>query len=180
MKASVHPVYDTSKNAKYSVGTQSIGVLIVGNNPMELGQYCRSLINFREANFTIETAFNVVECFRHIVKFKPSIVVVDDSIGFMNMIAIADKMRSDASNAHVPLIIIKNSSYHHATLKKTVDAFLMLDRMLDGELPYLILDTIQLRKEKSNGTSEVGNEGGLDKKLSKLLMSLFSSHKAST
>lgn len=174
MKTSFYPIYDTAKDVKSSFATPSIGVLMVGNNPMELGQYCRSLINFREAKFTIETVFNIGEFFRNIAKFKPSVVVLDDSVGFMSMMEITDKMLTDVRFAHIPVIVIKNSSYHHATLKKGVDAFVMLDRVLGGELPYLILETIQRRKEKSKKSSEGRTTTGLDKRLSKLLMSLFS------
>lgn len=174
MKTSVYPTYDTAKELKSSFSTPSIAVLMVGNNPMELGQYCRSLINFREAKFTIETVFNTGECFRNIAKFKPSILVLDDSVGFMSMMEITDKMLTDVRFAHIPVIVVKNSSYHHATLRKGVDAFVMLDSVLGGELPYLILDTIQRRKEKNKKSSEVGQSAGFDKKLSKLLMSLFS------
>ena len=174
MKTSSHPLCDTLKNVKSSYKTPSIGVLMVGNNPLELGQYCRSLFNFREAKFTIETAFNSEECFKNIVKFKPSIVVVDDSVGFMSMIEITDKMYSDMRFAHIPVIVIKNSSYHHATLKKGVDAFVMMDRVLGGELPYLILDSIQNRKEKRKKESEANGAASFDKKFSRLLMSFFS------
>ncbi len=180
MKTSVHPLCDPLKNVKSSFKTKSISVLMVGNNPLELGQYCRSLVNFRDAKFTIETAFNSEECFKSIVKFKPAIVVLDDSVGFMSMMEITEKMHSDVRFAHIPVIVIKNSSYHHATLKKAVDAFMMLDRVLEGELPYLILDTVQYRKEKRKKESEARVAVGFDKKFSKLLMSFFSSNKAST
>lgn len=181
MKPSVHSFYDSIKNVKGSFEALTIGVLMVGNNPMELGQCCRSLTNFRKAKFTIETAFDSGECFKCLVKFKPSIVVLDDSIGFMSMMEIAETMRSDARFAHIPLIIIKSSNYHHAALKKGVDAFVMLDRVLSGELPYTILHSIKHRKEKSNKAMEFqGTTATFDKRLSKMWMSFFSPNKAST
>lgn len=180
MKTSAHPLCDTLRNVKGSLKMKSISVLMVGNNPMELGQYCRSLVNFRAAKFTIETAFNSEECFKNIVKFKPAIVVLDDSVGFMSMMEITEKMHSDMRFAHIPVIVVKNASYHHATLKKGVDEFIMLDRVLGGELPYLILETIKVRKEKMKNEREANDAASFDKRISKLLMSFFSPNKVST
>lgn len=179
MKTTTHPLQDTLKNVKSSAKIKSIKVLLVGNNPLELGQCCRSLINYRTKKFNIETAFSAEECFRKVLKFKPAIIILDDSVGFMNMIEITEKLNKDTRFTTIPVIVIKNSNYHHATLNEGVDEFIMLDRVLGGELPHLVLETIFNKRIKVRDSKALGAASSFEKKLSKLLWSFFSSNKIS-
>lgn len=172
MKATTHYHQNTFSNTKEPLRITSIKVLLVGNNPMELGQCCRSLINFRAKKFNIETAFSNEECFKKAGKFKPGVIILDDSIGFMNMMEIIEKLNKDPHYAQTPVIVIKNSNYHHATLKEGVAEFIMLDRVLSGELPEIIINTLlNAKAKKANQENTVPRS--FEKRISKLLFSLF-------
>lgn len=170
---------DTQRNVKESIKVKSINVLLVGNNPLELGQCYRSLTNFRSKKFNMDTAFSSEECFKKALKFKPAIIILADSIGFMDIMEITEKLHKDSHFSHTPVIVIKSSNYHHATLNEGVAEFIMLDRVLRGELPDLILKTIFNCRTKIANSNRLASDATFEKKISKLLTSFFSFNKVS-
>lgn len=151
-----------------------VRVLLVGNNPLELAQCSEQLVNFKKRKFDIDIAFSNDECYKETAKHYPSAIIIDDSVGFMNLMEITSKLHKDSRFHKIPLIVIKNSNYYHAGISGNVIEFILKDNLPQLSLPELILITLQTQSLKEKESSN-NLPPSLDQKMSRLFMSLFSS-----
>lgn len=154
----------------------AVNLLLVGNNPLELAHCSQLLSAFKMRKFKIETAFNNEECFKKVAKHKPSAIILDDSVGFMNLMEITEKLYKDSRFHNIPVIVLKNSNYYHAGMSDNAVEFLLKDNLEAERLPEKVLTAINNQKLKENNNGEVLS---LEKKMSKLFLSLFGTKKAS-
>lgn len=171
-------ISSTLDNSMYSsVNTlklKPVRVLLVGNNPLELAQCSEQLVNFKKRKFDIDIAFSNEECYKETARNFPSAIIIDDSVGFMNLMEITNKLHKESRFHNIPLIVIKNSNYYHAGIMGNVIEFILKDNLPQLSLPELILNILQTQslKEKDSGKNLTPS---LDQKMSRLFMSLFSS-----
>ena len=154
----------------------SVKVLLVGNNPLELAHCSQLLVNFKKRKFKIDTAFSPEECFKKTAKIKPSAIILDDSVGFMNLMEITEKLYKDSRYHHIPVIVLKNSNYYHAGISNNAVEFLLKENLESEGLPEKVLTAINTQMLQRSLDAE---ENTLEKRMSKLFLSLFGSKKAS-
>lgn len=162
-------IYSPNNNIKVN----TVKVLLVGNNPLELAMCSEQLVHFKKRKFNIDIAFNNEECYRSASKYHPSAIILDDSIGFMNLMEITDKFHKDSRFHNIPIVVIKNSNYYHAGITGNVIEFILKDSLDQVSLPEIILTAVINQKVKEKD-SEENLPASLDKKMSKLFLSLFS------
>lgn len=175
MKSTTDIVQNTSDHsAEFQFSTAN--VLLVGNNPLELAHCSQLLSDFKRRKFKIETAFNSEECFKNCAKLKPAAIILDDSVGFMNLMEITEKLHKDSRFHDIPVIVLKNSNYYHAGMSENAVEFLLKDSLETEGLAEKVWAAIKNQKVKENINAR---EHSLEKKMSKLFLSLFGSKKAS-
>ena len=174
MKSTIDVTQASVGSAKLKFST--VNLLLVGNNPLELAHCSQLLAGFKKRKFRIETAFNTEECFKMSAKLKPDAIILDDSVGFMNLMEITEKLYKDSRYHHIPVIILKNDNYYHAGISDNAVEFLLKENLEAEGLPEKVLAAINNQKVKENIATA---EHSLEKRMSKLFLSLFGSKKAS-
>ena len=83
----------------------SLNVLLIGNNPMELGTVLDKLKEVRAQKIITEIAFDLRSILERLMRFNPNFIFIDDNIGRLELAGNAqttfqqskDKRHSDHS-----------------------------------------------------------------------------------
>ncbi|MEJ0054274.1 MAG: hypothetical protein WDN75_00640 [Bacteroidota bacterium] len=86
-------------------------VLVVGNNPIELGPIFDRLHGIRNMTILTEMAFDLQTILQRLTLFSPQHILIDDNIGKSELHLVVGKLHGRKTR-NVPITILKNSNYH--------------------------------------------------------------------
>ena len=119
-------------------------VLVVGNNPIELGPVFDQLQGIRHKKVMTEMAFDLRTILQRLVLFQPQHILIDDNIGDSALHAMVTKLQK-RSTKNVPITVLKNSNYHEAISVGVMN--FVLKKNLTSELLYKeLLNSLQFFK----------------------------------
>lgn len=120
---------------------QSVNVLIVGNNPIELAEIYSELSEIKGKNYIVDVCFDLKDCFARIAKSHPDVILIDDNLEYMSTKKLIDHLKSSAKTKQIPLIFLKSSNWNFSVMDKVDDYILKsgintlsLDRVISGKL----------------------------------------------
>ena len=108
-------------------------VLVVGNNPIELGDIYQRLQGITDKIIQTEMAFDLKTILERLTLFRPQHIIIDDNIGRSELQAMVVRLHGRKTR-HVPITILKNSNY-----EQTIGAGVMnfvLKKNLTSDLLY--------------------------------------------
>ena len=74
----------TTKNDSWlealGIKRETVPVLIIGNNPIEMTQVYNTLVANTAKNYLADVCFDVKDSFNRITKQKPSVILIDDNL----------------------------------------------------------------------------------------------------
>ncbi len=108
-------------------------VLVVGNNPIELGHIFDRLHGITDRIIQTEMAFDLQTILQRLALFRPQHIIIDDNIGRDELQAMVSLLHGKRTR-HVPITILKNSNYQE-TIGSGVMNFI-LKKNLTSELLY--------------------------------------------
>ena len=114
-----------------------VKVLIVGNNPLDLGHIQNHLDKVRETTFNLEFAFSSTDGYQRAMKFVPDCILIDDSLSQKEMKVLVTTIRKNKSLKGIPLTLIKSSNYHSVPLSGFRD-FLLRNSLTPSSLQRAI------------------------------------------
>lgn len=124
---------------------ESLQVLMVGNNPIELGRVLERLQEVRGRTIITQFAFDLKSSLQCLVKFRPSFIIIDDNIGKAELNLSVRTFSNQRKTKHIPITVIKNSNYEEVVNYGPLNY--VLKSNLTGELLYRALtNSIKYRK----------------------------------
>ena len=108
-------------------------VLVVGNNPIELGHVFDRLHGIQGKAISTEMAFDLQSILQRLARFRPQHILIDDNIGRSALQAMVGMLRNRWTR-NVPITILKNSNYQEA-ISAGVMNYVLKDN-LTSELLY--------------------------------------------
>jgi CheY-like chemotaxis protein len=124
-----------SKNKQASV--ESLQILVVGNNPIELSKMVAKLEPAVGQKIVIEIAFDAQSILERLSKFTPSYILIDDNIGREELKRVVTKLTTERKTKNIPITVLKNSNYHEAIATGVMD--FMLKENLTSEALYRVM-----------------------------------------
>ncbi|MGC4033934.1 MAG: hypothetical protein QM754_19815 [Tepidisphaeraceae bacterium] len=119
-------------------------VLVVGNNPIELGFIFERLHGITGKVIQTEMAFDLKTIVERLGFFRPQHIIIDDNVGRSELHLMVDRLHKRPTR-HVPITILKNSNYQE-TIGVGVMNF-VLKKNLTSELLYReLLNSLQFLK----------------------------------
>ncbi len=97
-----------------SVSPEKLKVLVVGNNPIELGRVFDALQKIRDRNIMTEIAFDLKSILERLVRFSPHYILIDDNIGKLELKSAVEALHHERKTKNIPITILKSSNYHEA------------------------------------------------------------------
>src|SRR5688500_7788808 len=88
-----------------------LNVLLIGNNPMEMGTVLDKLNQVRSQKITTEIAFDLRSILQRLVRFNPNFIFIDDNIGRAEMQQAVKELESNGKTKDIPITVLKSSNY---------------------------------------------------------------------
>lgn len=127
------------------LGPNSINVLIIGNNPVELSTIYENLRGFEGAKFITEFTFSLSDARNRAKKSKPDYILVDDNLRRKDIRAFTQGMWDDLETRDIPIALLKSSNYG-VRLTSGFQDFLMKENFSADKFYKSILSLFRWRK----------------------------------
>lgn len=101
-------------NTKKAFLSEQLKVLVVGNNPIELGRVFESLNDLHGKQVVTEIAFDLKSIIERLAKFKPNFILIDDNVGAIELNNSVKTLIRYRKTRSIPITVLKNSNYHEA------------------------------------------------------------------
>jgi hypothetical protein len=123
------------KTKKYTSLLEELNVLVVGNNPIELGRVFDSLNRVPGKRIITEIAFDLKTVIERLAKFTPHFILIDDNIGQLELRNSVQALLRYRKTKSIPITVLKNSNYHEAINSGVLNY--ILKENLTGESLYV-------------------------------------------
>ena len=130
---------------KSTLNTERINVLLVGNNPMEIGDIYDRLKSFSNPYFNTDVAFDMQKIFRRIRKFKPYSILIDDRFNKIQLNRLIKRIHRNPHTMNIPVTVIKSQN-RDLGLDADIDNYILRGNLTAENLRATILNSEKLRK----------------------------------
>ncbi len=98
----------------YASLLEELHVLVVGNNPTELGRVFDSLNRIPGKRIITEIAFDLRTIADRLARFTPNFILIDDNIGKSELKNSVRALMRYRKTKEIPITVLKNSNYQEA------------------------------------------------------------------
>ncbi len=129
-----------------SQNSAPLNVLLIGNNPMELGTILEQLKQVRAQKIIIEIAFDLKGIIERLVMFNPNFIFIDDNIGRTEMRETVKRLSTNRKTKHIPITVLKSSNYHEALGSGTIMDYLLKQNLSAEALYNTVKNSLKFQK----------------------------------
>ncbi|MGK7396395.1 MAG: hypothetical protein ACNS62_17590 [Candidatus Cyclobacteriaceae bacterium M3_2C_046] len=141
MKSAAVTQNQISDKGKYN---EPLNVLLVGNNPIVLGNIYNYLKNFKGKKFIIDICFDCRESLMKTMKFKPNVILLDDTLNKNYLQKYIDKLNRHKKTAHIPITLLKSSN--REVITTGIQEYLLKENLSAERLYQTIMNSIRFKK----------------------------------
>jgi DNA-binding response OmpR family regulator len=125
---------------------EPLNVLVVGNNPIEMGRVLENLQQIRGQRIITEIAFDVKSILERLMRFRPNFILIDDNIGKTEMIETVNTLSHNRKTKDVPITVLKNSNYHEAMGSSSILDYLLKTNLSSDALYNMLKNSLKVRR----------------------------------
>lgn len=129
-----------------SHNSSSLNVLLIGNNPMELGAVLEHLKQVRTQKIIIEIAFDLKGIIERLVMFSPNFIFIDDNIGRVELRETVKRLSSNRKTKDIPITVLKTSNYHEAVESGSILDYLLKQNLSADALYNTVKNSLRFQK----------------------------------
>ena len=129
-----------------SQNPNSLNVLLIGNNPMEMGTVLDKLKQVRTQKIITEIAFDLRGILERLMRFNPNFIFIDDNIGRSELQETLKQLSSNRKTKDVPITVLKSSNYHEALGASSVLDYLLKQNLSADALYNAVKNSFRLRR----------------------------------
>jgi CheY-like chemotaxis protein len=123
----------------------SLRILIVGNNPIDLSKLLEKLKRVENKQVITEIAFDVHSLADRLAHFTADYILVDDNIGRAELRSVVKILLKDRRTKSTPITVLKNSNYHEAFSSGVLD-FLLKENLTGDAIYRALQNSLKLRQ----------------------------------
>lgn len=120
-------------------------VLVVGNNPIEVGRVFDTLQKIRNAKIITEIAFDLKSTLERLIRFSPNYILIDDNIGKDELKNAVHALHNERKTKNVPITILKSSNYLEA-INSGVMNYVLKESLTGETLHTALKNSLKSRK----------------------------------
>jgi DNA-binding response OmpR family regulator len=124
----------------------SLNVLLIGNNPMEMGTVLDKLKQVRAQKIITEIAFDLRSILERLMRFNPNFIFIDDNIGRSELQETLKQLSSNRKTKDVPITVLKSSNYHEALGASSVLDYLLKQNLSAEALYNTVKNSFRFRR----------------------------------
>jgi CheY-like chemotaxis protein len=134
------------KSKKEDRSMQTLNVLLVGNNPIEMGRVLEKLNQIRGQKIITEIAFDMKSIVERLLKFQPNFILIDDNIGRNELVASVNSLSANRATKDVPITVLKNSNYTESLASSSILDYLLKQNLSPEDLYKTLKNSLRFRK----------------------------------
>jgi DNA-binding response OmpR family regulator len=127
----------------------SLNVLLIGNNPMEMGTVLDKLKQVRAQKIITEIAFDLRSIVERLMRFNPNFIFIDDNIGRLELQETLKQLSSNRKTKDVPITVLKSSNYHDALGASSVLDYLLKQNLSADALYNTVKNSFRFRRTQA-------------------------------
>ncbi|WP_133259522.1 hypothetical protein [Pseudochryseolinea flava] len=125
---------------------EQVNVLLIGNNPIEMGRVLDNLHKIRGHKITTESAFDLKSIMERLLRFRPNFILIDDNIGKHELLAAVESLSHNKKTRDVPITVLKNSNYKEAMGSSSILDYLLKQNLSPEALYNTLKNSLKLRR----------------------------------
>lgn len=125
---------------------ESLNVLLIGNNPIEMGRVLEKLQQVRGHKIITEIAFDLKSILERLMRFHPNFILIDDNIGKAELLVTVNALSSNRKTKDVPITVLKNSNYHEAMGSSSILDYLLKQNLSPEALYNTLKNSLKFRR----------------------------------
>jgi CheY-like chemotaxis protein len=123
-----------------------LNVLLIGNNPMEMGTILNKLNQVRSQKITTEIAFDLRSILHRLARFNPNFIFIDDNIGRFELQQTVKELESNGKTKDIPITVLKSSNYREALGASSILDYLLKENLSADALLNTVRNSLRFRK----------------------------------
>ncbi|HZI24341.1 MAG TPA: hypothetical protein VFD46_04660 [Chryseolinea sp.] len=129
-----------------TLASEPLNILLIGNNPMELGGILEKLKQVRSQKITTEIAFDLRSILERLMRFNPNFIFIDDNIGKFELRETIKQLASNRKTKDIPITVLKSSNYHEALGASSILDYLLKQNLSTDALYNTVKNSLKFRK----------------------------------
>lgn len=125
--------------------SEALSVLLVGNNPMFIGNLYQKLKALKNHTLIIDFSFDFKESLMKALRLRPSVILLDDGVGKGVIRGFIDSINSDRRTRDIPITVLKTSNYRQVVTSGVHD-FLLKENLSAERLYHSIMNSIKFKR----------------------------------
>jgi hypothetical protein len=135
---------DTGLEQRQSI--EPLQVLLIGNNPMELGAVLDKLKQIRTQRIVTEIAFDLKSIIERLMRFRPNFIFIDDNLGRTALLETVKALSLNRWTKDTPIAVLKNSNYRESLGASSIFDYLLKQNLSTEELYKTLTSSPRLRR----------------------------------
>lgn len=123
-----------------------VNVLLIGNNPIEMGNVLEKLNQVRTSRIITEIAFDLKSILERLLRFNPNFILIDDNIGRSELLETVNALSSNRKTKDIPITVLKNSNYHEALASSSILDYLLKQNLTAESLYNTWKNSMRFRR----------------------------------
>src|SRR5688572_12322480 len=96
-------------------GNEPLNVLLIGNNPIDMGATLEKINQIKGRKIMTEIAFDIRSVVERLMKFSPNFILIDDNIGKAEMALAVETLNKTRKTKNIPITVLNTSNYTETT-----------------------------------------------------------------
>ena len=133
-------------NLQNTKALDPINILLIGNNPIEMGSVLEKLKQVRGQKIITEIAFDLRSILQRLMRFNPNFIFIDDNIGRNELMETVKSLSSNKKTKDVPITVLKNSNYHESLASSSILDYLLKQNLSPEDLYKTVKNSLRFRR----------------------------------
>ena len=125
---------------------EPVHILLVGNNPIEMGGVLEKLNKVRGQKIITEIAFDLKSILERLIRFRPNFILIDDNIGRSVMMETVNTLSANSKTKDIPITVLKNSNYQESLVSSSILDYLLKQNLSPEDLYNTVKNSLKLRR----------------------------------
>jgi CheY-like chemotaxis protein len=134
------------EKVKQQQSEDQLNILLVGNNPIEMGTILDNLNRVPGKKIITEIAFDIKSILERLLKFKPNFILIDDNIGRLELTQAINALSSNNKTKDIPITVLKNSNYMESGTSASILDYLLKQNLSPEVLYNALKNSLKFRR----------------------------------
>lgn len=124
----------------------TLNVLLVGNNPIELGRILQNIQQVNGRKIVTEIAFDLKSIVDRLSRFSPNFIFIDDNLGKAEMKETVNSLSANEKTKDVPITVLKNSNYEESVYATSILDYLLKQSLSPEAIYNALKNSLKFRR----------------------------------